>query len=281
MRYLRLWAVLLGWSFRRAPVLTASVLGLNLANTAAIVGSALAVRTAVSGAAGHSMATALVGALAAVLCFAGLTVLSDIRDNLQAVLVDKVGITEVLAGIQKDLAGIQGLEPLEDPLVLDKISVVLRSGGALVAGMWAAVAALFGVVQLAASLSLLAAVNPWLPAFLLFAAAPLWADHLAQVRIVAGEEATAESFRVQRHLFETLTSADSAKEIRVAGVAGQLLERTADVWDEVTRSRAEAQFGAAIRRMLGWAVFTVGWLAALGLVASPAATCRPAIWSCR
>lgn len=253
-------------SWRRAPGLTAAVLLSQALNLATVAGIALTLRVAINGAIHGDVGAAVSGALGAALVHAVTASLNDLGYNLRGQLIDKVAVLDLPAAIHRDLALLDGLEHVERSDFLDRVTIVLGAPWGIVNGFWSAVVAVFGLLQLGISLLLLGTVSPWLLLLLLFAAAPLWFDRQGQRRVTRAETETAEAVRLQKHLFDTATQAESAKEVRVAGAGGELARRQAAVWEEAAQHRFRAQLGAAAWRVGGWSLFTAGFVAALALV---------------
>jgi ATP-binding cassette subfamily B protein len=115
-------------------------------------------------------------------------------------------------------------------------------------------------------LALLAAVSPYLLLLLVFAAVPLGFDARGRRAVVRAETDTAEDIRVERELFGLATKAAPGKEIRVAGAGAELVRRQQRAWQDAHDRRYRAELAAALWRVAGWAVFTVGFAGALALV---------------
>nr|WP_257018922.1 ABC transporter ATP-binding protein [Streptomyces sp. TLI_235] len=263
--YLRLARELLTLSYRRAPGLTVAALATQALTVATVAATALTLRAAINGAIDGAAGTAVTGALGAAVAYAVTGVLADLSGNVMALLVDKVSVLDLNEFISRDLALLDGLEHVERTDFLDRVTIVRGAPWGIINGLWSAVSAFFGVVQLGVSL-LLGTVSPWLLLLLLFAAAPIWFDRQGQRRISRAETETAEAFRLQKHLFDTATEAGPAKEIRVAGAGAELARRQAAAWDEVALGRFRAQLVSAAWRVSGWTLFTAGFVAGLAVV---------------
>jgi ABC-type multidrug transport system fused ATPase/permease subunit len=264
-RYLALWAELLRLSWRRVPALTVVLLGLNALMTTSTFGIALALKAVVDAADAGRPAQAMAAAAGAALAYATMTVLQDAFQSLLILAVERVGLTDLQDQIHRDLVTLDGLEHLERTDYLDRITVVRGSAWGLMLSAWTAVGVTFAVAQLAVSLLLISTVSPWLTLLGAFAALPLWCNHRAQVAIADAETATAEPFRLQRHLFDTATAADSGKEIRVCGTGARLAERQAAAWQEVVSGRFRAQVVATTWQLAGGIAFTLAFLGGLAI----------------
>ncbi|MFC0531776.1 ABC transporter ATP-binding protein [Phytohabitans kaempferiae] len=270
-RYVRLWAELLGVSWRLYPGQTAAALAVKAASATVVTVTALALRAAVDGVIQGDPEAAVAGAAAAALAFAVGIYLGGIDAVLHMLLVERVGLLHLHRQIHADIAGLEGLDHLERTDFLDRVTVVRGAAWNLMFGMWTAVDAVFNAVKLALLLTLLGMVSPWLLVLLVFAAAPIWFDQRGQRLVTNAETDTAEAMRLQRHLFNLATEAAGGKEIRVSGSGEELARRQADAWNEVTRGWFRARVGAAAWKLAGWSLFTTGFAAGLWLVVYRAA----------
>ncbi|MGW5662038.1 ABC transporter ATP-binding protein [Streptomyces sp. NPDC003758] len=266
-RYLALWAELFRLSWRKEPRLVGGLLAARTASVAAVAASALSLREAVDAALAHHAGPAVAAALGAALTYGVTSLLRGATGGLRILLVEKVGLTDLLQQIHRDIATVEGLDHLERTDFLDRVTVVRNSAWGIADSLWASVDAVFNVVEVIVALVLLGTMNPWLLFLLAFAAVPLWFDQRGLRAVKEAETATAEAFRLQRHLFELATSPSAGKELRVAGSGPQLARLQQEAWDEAMRGRARARISAAVWKMSGWGLFTAGFVAGLALVA--------------
>lgn len=270
-RYLALWAELFGLSWRKEPRLVGGILAAHTAAVAAVAASALCLREAVDAALAHHPGPAVAAALGAALTYGVTWFLRGARGSLRMLLVEKVGLTDLHQQIHRDIASVEGLDHLERTDFLDRVTVVRDSAWEIASSLWASVDAVFNVIEVIVALVLLGTMNPWLLFLLAFAAVPLWFDQRGLQAVKEAETATAEPFRLQRHLFELATSPSAGKELRVAGSGPELARRQQEAWDEAMRGRARARITAAVWKMSGWGLFTAGFVAGLALVVHRAA----------
>ena len=264
--YLRLAVELLGLCRRRAPVLTFTAFATQALLVVTVAATALTLRAAINGAIDGTARTAVAGAAGAAVAYALTAVLGDLAGNVKGLLIDRTGVIDLTASINRDIVLLEGLEHLERTDFLDRVTIVRTSPWGILNGLWSAIGAVFGVLQLGVSLLLLGTVSPWLLPLLAFAAAPLWFDRRGQRLVSRAETRTAEAFRLQKHLFDLSTEAGGGKEIRVAGAGAELARRQAEAWDEAARGQFRAQVAACLWRAAGWTVFTAGFVAGLALV---------------
>jgi ABC-type multidrug transport system fused ATPase/permease subunit len=270
-QYAKLWAELLRLSWREYPGQTAAMLAVKAASAGVVAVTALALRAAVNGIIAADPVAAGTGAAVAALAFAVGMYLVGLDTVLHFLLVERVGLLHLHRQIHADIATLEGLEHLERTDFLDRVTVVQGAAWNLMAGVWTAVDAVFNMVKLALLLGLLGTVSPWLLLLLVFAAAPIWLDQRGQRLITRAETGTAESVRLQRHLFNLATSAAGGKEIRVAAAGEELARRQARAWDEAMRVQFRARLGAAGWKLAGWTLFTAGFVSGLALTVYRAA----------
>lgn len=269
-RYLALWAELLRMSWRRAPAATAVMLGACTLTIAAAAGIALSLRAVIDASAHGALGTAVAAACGVALCYGVTLTFQQVIWDLLHLLSNQTDF-DLRPQIQGWIAGIEGLEHLERTDFLDRLEGVRTNGWQISISLWQMVLAVRSGLQLGVTLLLLGTVSPWLLLLLPFAALPLWFDHHGKQAVVNTETATAEVFRLQRHLFQLGTRADSGKDIRVAGAGEEIARRQAAAWDEAAHLRYRARVRAAGWKFGGWAVFACGFVGALALVAHQAA----------
>src|SRR5262249_5969969 len=80
-------------------------------------------------------------------------------------------------------------------------------------------------------------------------------------------ERSAPANRLARHLFVTATTAPPGKEVRVTGIGDRLVARRRAAWERGYGPVAAARWATAGWHALGWAVFGVGFVAAVAFTA--------------
>jgi ATP-binding cassette subfamily B protein len=270
-RYVRLWIDLLRMSWQEERSLTVTVLVVEIASAAGGVGSALALRAAVNGLVSHDVKGAIVAAvIAAVVCTLNL-VAFRLHGLVSVFLaVEKVGDV-LVERLFRDIAALDGIEHLERPEYLDRVTVLQSAGRRLVSGMWTAVCAVLTVMQLAVVLIVLRQVSTWLLILTLMAIVPLWCDRRARRIESKAETDGAEVDRLQRQLFELATDVGPGKELRAARAGATLVERMSAAWNAAVSARTAARARGAVLRGLGWFVFVAGFVVVLGFVMNHAA----------
>ncbi|GAA1739056.1 ABC transporter ATP-binding protein [Luedemannella helvata] len=270
-RYVALWLKLLRLTWQLFPGQTAALLVLRLLMVGVTAATALAMRAVVNAVAEGDPAGAVRASAVTALTLGLNAYALGAEHNVLFLLVERVGLKHVRAQIDRDIAGLEGLDHLERTDFLDRVTVVRGAAWGLTYGMWNAVDTIFAALRLVVMLVLLGVVNPWLLLLLAFAAAPLWFERRGRKAIVQAELDTAERMRLQRHLFELATEARTNKEIRTAGVGPALARRQEQIWQEMAEVWLRARVRSGAWRFAGWSLFTLGFAGGMGLVAADAA----------
>ncbi|WP_312870166.1 ABC transporter ATP-binding protein [Streptomyces himalayensis] len=269
-RYLDLWAEMLRICWRRAPGATAALFGLCALSIAAAAGIALSLRAVIDGSVHGALGTAVVGACGVALSHGATAVFQATIVDLFLLLADETDL-ELRPRIYGWIAGLEGLDHLERTDFLDRLEGARNNTWQLCTSLWDTVLAVHAGLKLGATLLILGTVSPWLLLLLPFAALPLWFDHRGKQAVAEAETGTAEVFRLQRHLFQLGTRADSGKDIRVAGAGEEIARRQAAAWDEAAHLRYRARVRATWWKFCGWVVFACGFVGGLALVVYGAA----------
>lgn len=272
MRYLRLWLEVLGLSWQYAPGLTIGVFLIEIVSFTANIGYALALRAAINNVVLHEREDAVTAAVIAASAATAMLVLNRIHGLVGLFLiVEKVGY-RIEERMLRDITELETIEHLERAEYLDRVAVLRGAPRRIAGSMWVAVRTMFTLAQLTTILVLLGGVDIWLVGLLVLALAPLLCDKRARRIESRAETDTAESFRLQRHLFEAATDAGSGKELKVARVGPDIAQRQGAAMDETIEGRYRARVRAAAFRAIGWFAFIIGFMLALALVVRGAAT---------
>ena len=269
--YLRLLAEILRLSWRLYPGPTAGLVTVKVVSVAMTPVMALALRDAVNGIIGGESRAAVVGAAVAAVAFAVHLHVRGLDRVLEMMLADRFGSVHLRGLVERDLAGLEGLDHLERTDLLDRVTTLRGAGWRLSHAPWQAIAAGCHAVKLGLLLALLGTVTPWLVFLPAFAAAPLWFEHRGQRVVSRAEIDTAEAYRLQRHLFDLATGPAGGKEIRVTGAGPEIARRQQQAWTDAMRRRYRARVTAMAWNLVGWTLFTAGFGASLALVANRAA----------
>jgi ATP-binding cassette subfamily B protein len=126
-------------------------------------------------------------------------------------------------------------------------------------------------LQLVVTIGLLVSIHPLL-ALLAVCALPsalssVWRPGVER----AAEERAAPANRLARHLFVTATTAPAGKEVRVTGIGQRLVADRRAAWQRGHAEVSAARWGSAVWNAAGWAVFGVGYVTAVVLIAESSA----------
>ncbi len=123
------------------------------------------------------------------------------------------------------------------------------------------------LVRVTITLVLLATIHPLLLLLALFAAPTVASASRRPAVERRIEERFAAHSRLADHLFRTATTAAPAKEVRVTGIGDDLARRRRTEWQRWAGPVARARWGTAASHALAWAVFGLGYAAAVVFVA--------------
>ena len=164
------------------------------------------------------------------------------------------------------VGGIAGLEHQERPDYIDQLQL-LRGEGYRLAGLTNACAGLLRVVVgFAASAALLVRIQPVLLLLPLVGVVSMLLSKRTTDLQVRAEEATAESGRLQGHVFAMATSPTAGKEIRVFGLESELQRRHLTAADAVIRRRNRAGWQSSALQALDASVVGLAYAGAIAVV---------------
>jgi ATP-binding cassette, subfamily B, bacterial len=257
--------VLMALSFRAAPLhatfqLVTGVL-MALAVPAVAYGGKLLIDAAVAGdLTGGMVATAVLAVTVAVT----LVVVFYYVDCVFGVF-ERAGSLASLR-LMRLMGGTDGLAHHERADYLDQAHLIRERRHDLAATVNATAGVVRSTVTLLATALLLAAVHPVLLLLPVFAVLSFWFGKRGKDLEVAAEEATAETERLRRHLFEVGTAATAGKELRVFGLAGTVLDRHHDAADAVLATRNRATWRAAALQSVDGLISGLAYAAAITVV---------------
>src|SRR5499427_3687800 len=193
--------------------------------------------------------------------------LATVSTRIQRRFRDKVTIA-LESHVARLQAGISTIAHQERPEYLDRLSV-LREQIFTLDHMYMSVFATAGwILRLAITVALLATVNPVLVTLVLFAMPTVAATSWRPVVERVAQERGAQADRLARHLFALSTTASSGKELRVLGIGQALAERRRASWERWYGPLARARTRSSAWYAAGWAVFALGYVGAIVLVAT-------------
>ncbi len=182
----------------------------------------------------------------------------------------RLGGLAVSVRTMRAVARLPSLEHLERPDHQDQVQFINGQGAAVASALTDAIDSIRTLIGLAASIVLLASVDPLLALFPLFVVPSVrLIPRVHKVWATAWEDA-AEADRAAVHLHSLFTDADAAMEMRVFGATADLDAEADRRWREAVTTRARGETRAAILSSVGLLVLAAGYVLALALVASRA-----------
>ena len=193
--------------------------------------------------------------------------LQTISTRLQRRFRDKVTIA-LESHVARLQATITTVAHQERPEYLDRLSV-LRNQVYTLDHMYYSVFSTAGwLLRLAVTVALLATVNPLMVTLVLFAVPTVAVTSWRPAVERTAQEQGAQADRLARHLFALSTTSASGKEIRVLGIGGVLADRRRASWERWYGPVAAARTRSALWYTAGWAIFALGYVGAIVIVAA-------------
>jgi ATP-binding cassette, subfamily B, bacterial len=179
---------------------------------------------------------------------------------------------KVTIALETHVAALQASVPTlahqERPEYLDRLAV-LRNQVFVLDHMYMSLFSTCGwLVRLALILGLLVSIHPALILLALFAVPTMISATRRPMAERRAEEEVAEHTRLAGHVFNTLTTAASGKEVRVLGVGDALTDRRRREWLDWYATVGRVRWVSAAWHAISWAVFAVGYVGAVVFVAS-------------
>jgi ATP-binding cassette, subfamily B, bacterial len=253
-------------SFAASPAATAATMALHPIGYLETPFVALGLRVMADGmAAGDSrLLVAAVAVLLSALCV--FHIVNHTAWQLSLGLEDRVAMA-LDRRIGELVSATPGLEHFERPEYVDRLEILRERGWMLGRAMYTLPMELGTVVRAVLTFVLLASVDPLLLLLPLFVLPSIFIDTYSERAFREAEEGCAEGLRRARHLYETSTRPMAAKELRVFGLAGELLSRHHRELMGVRTTQTAAHRAAVLRSTLGWLLYSVGFAGAAALVA--------------
>jgi ATP-binding cassette, subfamily B, bacterial len=193
--------------------------------------------------------------------------LQTVSTRLQRRFRDKVTIA-LESHVARLQASISTIAHQERPEYLDRLSV-LREQIFTLDHMYMSVFSTAGwILRLAVTVALLASVNPVLILLVVFAVPTVAATSWRPVVELTAQQRGAQADRLARHLFTLSTTASSGKELRVLGIGPAVADRRRESWERWYAPVAAARTRSSVWYAAGWAIFALGYVGAIVLVAS-------------
>ena len=193
--------------------------------------------------------------------------LQTVSTRVQRRFRDKVTIA-LESHVATLLASIATIAHQERPEYLDRLAV-LRNQVFMLDHMYMSLFTTCGwILRLGITIALLVSIHPALALLALFALPPVltstWRPDVERNAYQRGAQAS----RLARHLFDMATTAAAGKEIRVTGIAQQLVGQRRQAWESGNRPIAAARWESAAWHTLAWAIFGAGYVGAIVFVVS-------------
>lgn len=174
--------------------------------------------------------------------------------------------SQLRANLMKLIHAPDSMAHLQNPTFVDKANLVREDLFRLTRSL-EALLQFFGLsVQILVTLFILVSLNPWLAVLPLITVVPVLLNRKGQAFLERAREESAEARRTNRHILELATSASSAKEARVNGVVGELVEIQHQSWARVTKKLWEGQLVSAALRVLSQFIVAIGYGGAISLL---------------
>ena len=213
----------------------------------------------------HHRDTALIAALALGGSATATWFLRTVSTRVQRRFRDKVTIAleSHIARLQASIATVAHQERAD---YLDRLSV-LRNQVFVLDHMYMSLFATCGwILRLALTIALLASVSPWLVLLAVFAIPTIVTSSWRPAVERQVQERVASHERLARHLYQTVTTAAPAKEVRVLGIGRRLADMRREQFELTYAPVAATRWVTAAWHAGAWAVFGAAYVAAVALV---------------
>ncbi len=185
--------------------------------------------------------------------------------NIGFALVDHMELF-VSTRIAERVNAVASVEHFERPDYLQELDLLDQNRFLLRSGPRQTLTALSSVIRGTTMIGLLATVHPAMALVPVFGIAPAYAQSRSVKIRQRAEERVAERKRLADELFALTSTAAPAKELRVYGLTGELIERHAALGDAVSRTLSGAAIRGALVSAAGWLIFVAGFVAGIVLV---------------
>jgi ATP-binding cassette subfamily B protein len=156
-----------------------------------------------------------------------------------------------------------GLEHHERPDYLDRMALLRDDTRVLADALRQGIVALVLVVRVAATALLLASVHPVLLLLPAFSLPSIWTGARSRAIVQRAREASAGQGRLLDHFLGLSAGVAGGAEARIFGLGREISDRARSMWDERAAAIARAQLRASLLQSAGWAIFAVGYAAAI------------------
>ena len=261
-RWRRLAGVLVGTGFRAAPWTAVVCLVMSLLAAGAAVTYSIGFRVMIDGAIAGATGRIVLGAALTAALFSLSWLLALISGTEGSLLTDRASL-ELGVRIAHLAATLPTLEHFERPVLLARLEQLTQNRRTLAGaprqliGLAGQALRAIGIVVLLATVYLPVLIVPVL------AVAPALSDRVAGRVQQRADDALADDRRLLDELFELVTSAAEARELRTYGITDALLARHAELAERVRRGAVRAALLSAACEGAGWLVFAAGVVGAI------------------
>jgi ATP-binding cassette, subfamily B, bacterial len=263
--FLRGFVTILAGAWRASPARTIAIFALTLLSYASAPLTPLALKHITDAVVGRDARTATSWAVVLPL----LALLNAIGAHLLHVLFVEVADQNVI-DLTDDIAdvahGPSGLAHLENAKYADELELIRNEGTWRYMSVRSAVVSVGVVVQLTLTILLLAQLQPILLLLLVFAIPPLVATRWAWQHFNRWWQRSADKLRRASHYADLALRADAAKEVRLFGLQDEITGRIRASRAELRSLFFRAEVTGVLAQAAGFAVFAVGYVAALLIV---------------
>jgi ATP-binding cassette subfamily B protein len=197
---------------------------------------------------------------------AGTWLLRTVSTRLQRRFRDKVTIA-LESHVARLQASIVTIAHQERPEYLDRLAM-LRDQVFVLDHMYMSVFSTCGwVLRLGVTVMLLASIHPALVLLAVFALPTVLTTTWRPAVERRAQEEGVQFNRLARHLFTVATTAPPGKEVRVTGIGERLMKERREAWERWFGPVSDARWDSAVWHTLAWAVFGLGFIAAIVFVA--------------
>lgn len=189
-----------------------------------------------------------------------------IQNNLRGVVAERLNqetSTEILGWATSTTR----IDQFDSPEYLDHLHRVTANTQKLAALPWNVISTAAITVALAASLIVLAQVNPWLIGLAVVAIPPLLLSGPSRRQVRTAQDRAAGIERQESTLHGYVSNPETAKEIRVSDSDQAIDAICADLWTTIRRTVLAGHMRSLAITYGGWLIFVAGYIGAIGLTA--------------
>ncbi len=262
---LRTVALLGAAGFRAAPLLMTATSAMLVVGAVASISGTIGYRVVIDSAAHHDARQAVVGAALVAVLFTVAWVCGIVGAMQNSVLTDRVSRL-VNTRVARVATAAGGLELLEHPDQLSELDQVRENRRSIAGASRQFLRGLQTVIRGGGILVLLVTVYPPILIVPLLGVVPALADRRASRLQKRADDDLAEDRRLLADLFRLTTTAETAKELRISGVTGDLAERHAELGERVRSRTVRTAWRSAGWEAAGWLVYAAGFTGAIVLL---------------